>query len=372
MDLVSITQKLIQCQSVTPNEGGALDYTESLLKELGFKCQRLKFGEVDNLYAKLGDKEPNLCFAGHVDVVPEGNRESWTSDPYEGKLKDGFLIGRGAVDMKGAITAFIVAVKEFQAFNLPYGSISLLLTCDEEGPAINGTQKVLEELEKNGEKISFCLVGEPISDHVLGDTIKIGRKGSINTVLKVKGVQGHVAYPERSSNPIDRLIETLYYLKKNLLEAPSEYFAPSNLEFTSIDVGNPSTNVIPEEVVGRFNIRFSDQQTSETLIAMIQATCEEFAGDYELDFEVCGEAEFLNPDDVVEKLRISILEMTNVEPVLSTAGGTSDARFIRNYCPVVEFGLVGRTMHQVNEHVSLDELMMLSEIYRAFLIKFFK
>jgi succinyl-diaminopimelate desuccinylase len=317
------------------------------------------------LFAKLGSRKPHFCFAGHTDVVPPGGR--WTTDPFQGVIKEGFLYGRGAVDMKGAIGAFVAAVARTLAKDPLSCSVSLLITADEEGVAINGTQKVLTWLKERGEKIDFCLVGEPICQERLGDTLKIGRRGSLNTLLTVKGVQGHVAYPERSSNPLPRLIDVLYHLKNDPQEPKSSYFDPSHLEVTSIDVGNDVTNVIPACAIARFNIRFSDQQTGASLQEWIRKICQQYAGDHEISFQLSGEADCMFPNDATVLIGEVIQKMTGLIPDLNTRGGTSDARFIRHDAPVVEFGLVGRTMHQVDECVSLKDLESLTEIYQEIL-----
>jgi len=364
-DPLKLLQDLIQCPSVTPLEGGALTYLETILRELGFQCQRLVFEDVDNLFAKRGTTEPHFCFAGHTDVVPPGNQDSWISPPFQAVIKDGYLYGRGAVDMKGAIAAFVAAIA--RSSSLPF-SVSLLITGDEEGIALNGTQKVLKWIESTGEKIDFCLVGEPSCQHQLGDTIKIGRRGSLNTTLTINGIQGHVAYPERASNPVSRLVDTLFHLKQGLTEEKSQYFDPSNLEITTVDVGNPTTNLIPEKASAKFNIRFNDQHSGTSLQKWIVSVCKQYAGEHDLIFQLSGEAEFLTPNRETDLIARIVHEVTGCNPDLNTHGGTSDARFIRNYAPVVEFGLVGQTMHQVNECVALQDLETLTEIYQRILL----
>jgi succinyl-diaminopimelate desuccinylase len=305
---------------------------------------------VDNLFAKLGTTKPHFCFAGHTDVVPPGDLNAWMHDPFQGVLCNGLLYGRGAVDMKGAIAAFVAAVARILLKHpLPF-SVSLLITGDEEGVAINGTRRVLEWLEEQGDTIDFCLVGEPTCQEKLGDTIKIGRRGSLNTHLTVKGIQGHVAYPERARNPVSHMIDILYHLKKGPPEGKSQYFSRTNLEITSIDVGNQTTNLIPEQASARFNIRFNDQHTGAALERWITQICKR----YDSEFQILAQ---------------TIAEITGVQPKLNTIGGTSDARFIRHYAPVVEFGLVGRTMHQVNECVEIRDLERLTEIYQQILLR---
>jgi len=376
IDPVQLTQALVGCPSITPHEGGALELLETTLTGLGFVCHRLSFQEegtqkVENLFAKFGSGHPHFCFAGHTDVVPAGDSTSWRHDPFQGTIEGDHLYGRGTVDMKGAIAAFVAAVSRVIT-NGFQGSISLLITGDEEGIAINGTRKVLEWLESQGEKIDFCLVGEPSSQKTLGDTIKIGRRGSLNTRLTLFGTQGHVAFPHLSDNPMGRMLEVLSLLNKGPEEKPSQYFAPSNLEITSIDVGNKATNVIPEKVTAMFNIRFHDQHTCQSLSQWIRSICDKTAGRYDVNFEFSGEAEFLEPNDVTQDLVTAIQEVTGQRADCNTHGATSDARFIRHYAPVLEFGLVGRTMHQVNECVAVKDLENLTQIYGNFLTRYFK
>jgi succinyl-diaminopimelate desuccinylase len=368
-DPVVLARDLIHCPSITPHEGGALTYLEACLTELGFICTRLPFStpdtqEVDNLFAyRPGStpKAPHLCFAGHTDVVAPGDLKSWTVDPFQGTIVDGTsLYGRGAVDMKGAIAAFVAAIARTPSKSC---ALSLLITGDEEGVAINGTRKVLEWVKQQNLIPDFCLVGEPTCTHHLGDTLKIGRRGSLNTVLTVQGIQGHVAFPERSRNPLPYLIKILDDLIQGPPEGKSTYFDPSNLEITSVDVGNTTTNLIPEKATARFNIRFNDQHTGDSLISWIKERAAHHTPHFSTTFEISGEAEFVEPNATIQALARMIQETTTVEPQLTTAGATSDARFIRHYCPVVEFGLVGMTMHQVNEHVRLQDLEHLTQIY---------
>lgn len=374
-----LAQQLIRYASITPDDPGILSYLEKMLTDLGFTCHLLEFSEpgyalVRNLYARYGTESPHFCFAGHTDVVAPGPLEAWRHPPFEGTIQDGHLVGRGAVDMKGAIAAFIVATKQFleeHKGQIP-GSLSLLITGDEEGIAINGTRKVLDWLRQRQEPIDFCLVGEPSSQQALGDTIKIGRRGSLNTVLTVTGVQGHVAFPDRARNPIHALIDILAELKRNPPEPPSPHFAPSHLEITSIDVGNTTVNVIPHAATARFNIRFSDQQTGTRLQDWIRQTAQIPGYESTFAFQLSGEADVCPPVPMLEKMMATISDHTGRTPILSTDGGTSDARFIRHDCPAVfEFGLVGQTMHQIDERVSLKDLDQLTEIYGGILTNFF-
>jgi succinyldiaminopimelate desuccinylase (EC 3.5.1.18) len=371
-DPVILTQHLIACPSITPLEGGALDLLQTWLEALSFHCYRLPFQEpgtakVDNLFAirpAVQPQAPHFCFAGHTDVVPPGDLVSWQSDPFLSQIQDSFLIGRGAVDMKGAIAAFVAAIAELTTQEDHLCTLSLLITGDEEGVAVNGTRKVLPWLQEQGYVPDFCLVGEPSSQAALGDTIKIGRRGSLNTVLTVQGVQGHVAFPQRAQNPIPILLHILTELNQGPLEQPSQFFEPSNLEITSIDVGNQTTNLIPETATARFNIRFNDRHTGQSLAAWIQTVAAKYTSSFKTEFEFSGEAEFLKPNALTDLMSQAITEVTGQQPQLTTAGATSDARFIRYYCPVVEFGLVGQTMHQANECVAVQDLRDLKTIYQ--------
>lgn len=378
VDPVELTQTLIRCQSVTPVEAGALDALEAVLQPLGFICHRLPFGEagpqqVDNLYARLGSEAPNLCFAGHVDVVSPGLREAWSVDPFAGSIAHGRLFGRGTADMKAAIASFIAAVAAFldeRGRNLN-GSISLLLTCDEEGPAVNGTVKVLQWLAARGEQLDACVVGEPTNPRILGEMVKIGRRGSMNGWLTVQGVQGHAAYPERADNPIPRLLRMLQALTEQPLDTGSAHFQPSTLTITSIDVGNRVTNIIPAEAQAQFNIRFNDLHTASSLREWLTARCDSIPGRYTLRTECSGEAFVTEPDRLTELTVAAIRRVTGRKPELSTSGGTSDARFIKDYCAVVEFGMPGETAHKVDENVALDDILALTAIYRAMLHAYF-
>ncbi|SOD92084.1 succinyl-diaminopimelate desuccinylase [Caenispirillum bisanense] len=370
-DPLPLARALIRRASVTPRDAGALDVLQAALESLGFRCTRLPFGEgearVDNLYARLGDEGPNFCFAGHTDVVPVG--EGWTVDPFGAEVIDGRLFGRGAADMKGAIAAFVAAVARLLAERDPRGSISLLITGDEEGDAVNGTVKVLEWLAEQGETLDHCLVGEPTNPARLGDMMKIGRRGSLNARLTVYGAQGHVAYPHLADNPIPRLMRMLGALIERPLDAGTEHFQPSNLEIVTIDVGNTASNVIPGAAHARFNIRFNDLHSGERLTSWIRERLEVAAdgGLFDLDVRVSGDA-FLTPPGPLSALVSDACEaVLGHRPELSTSGGTSDARFIKNACPVVEFGLVGRTMHKTDEHVELADLAALADIYHRVL-----
>ena len=377
IDAVKLTQDLIRCPSVTPDDGGALDVLQSTLESLGFKCTRLVFKEagtadIDNLYARLGTSAPNFCFAGHTDVVPAGNVADWTAQPFAGDIIDGQLFGRGAVDMKGAIACFVSAVSHFLKEDNFEGSVSFLITGDEEGPAINGTVKMLDWLKKSGEKLDYCLVGEPTNVEKLGDMAKIGRRGSLNSHLRVKGTQGHVAYPHLADNPIPRLIKCLDALSSEELDKGTDHFQPSNLEIVTVDVGNAASNVIPAAAEARFNIRFNDQQSVEGLKDWITATCDDHAGDYDLDMKSSGDAFLTAPGVLSDLITRAVKVVTGHDTDLSTSGGTSDARFIKDHCPVSEFGLVNKTMHKIDERTDVSDLETLAKIYLEMLKLFFK
>jgi len=371
-------QQLIRCRSVTPEEAGALRYLESQLSAAGFRCRRLPFSapgtpDVDNLYARLGTGSPHLCFAGHIDVVPPGDEAAWRHPPFAADIENGVLYGRGAVDMKGALAAKLSAVLDFLGEMGPAfgGSISFLITADEEGPAINGTRKAVEWLAASGERPDACVLGECTSENAAGDTIKIGRRGSLNSVLRLQGLQGHVAYPEKARNPLPLLIAVLSLLKKEPLDAGSEHFQPSNLEITSIDTGNPATNVIPGAATARFNIRFNDLHSGLSLKAWIEAQARAaLAGsgiDFTLECEFAAESFLSSASGFVERLSDAVEAGTGRRPELSTGGGTSDARFIKNLCPVAELGLLNATAHKANECVAVSDLEKLSAIYGHFL-----
>jgi len=376
IDAVTLAQDMIRCNSVTPADGGTLDVLQTALESLGFKCHRLTFGEdgtddVQNLYARWGTQQPNLCFAGHTDVVPVGDKAAWTADPFGGQIEDGKLFGRGASDMKSAVAAFVAACSRRLAESEPEGSLSLLITGDEEGPAINGTKKVLEWMKANGETIDACIVGEPTNPNRLGEMIKIGRRGSLTAEIVVQGTQGHVAYPHLADNPVGRLIKMLGALLAEPLDAGTDHFQQSNLEVTTIDVGNPATNVIPSEARARINIRFNNLQSSDGLTQWLTKTLDSIGGTYALDIHVTGEAFLTPPGSLSDLVAQSVKARLGVEPELSTTGGTSDARFIKDYAPVAEFGLIGSTMHKVDEHVAVADIVALSDIYEDIIDRYF-
>ena len=380
IDPAHLTAALIRRPSVTPADEGALDVLSAALESLGFTCTRLPFSEegtpdVDNLYARLGTEAPHFCFAGHTDVVPPGPAEDWRSDPFEAAEDGGYIIGRGAVDMKGAIAAFAAAVSRFIDEGEFKGSISFLITGDEEGPAINGTKKMLTWLEEQGEVIDHCLVGEPTNVAELGDMMKIGRRASLTAWVEVEGVQGHVAYPDRAKNPVPCLIEILRRLASRELDQGTEHFQPSNLEITDVHTGNEARNVIPGKATGRINIRFNSEQRADDLRAWIAEISREVGGVYACDVKVsfagAGDAFYFEPSAFTEMVAGSIEEVTGRRPEYSTGGGTSDARFIKDVCPVAEFGLVGQTMHKVDERVAIADLTALTEIYQRVLARYF-
>lgn len=377
IDPVALTQDLIRCPSVTPVDAGALGVLEGVLTGMGFTCTRLRFEEpgtdpVENLYARLGSASPNFCFAGHTDVVPTGDRAGWTVDPFGAEIIDGKLFGRGTSDMKGAIACFVSATKSFLDRNgMPNGSISLLITGDEEGPSINGTRKVLDWMREQGEVIDACLVGEPTNPKALGDMMKIGRRGSVTATLTAYGAQGHVAYPHLADNPLPRLTEALTLLAGSPLDEGTAHFQPSTLALTTIDVGNPASNVIPAKGTAKFNIRFNDLHTPASLEAHIRDVLEEVGGAWDLKMQTSGVAFLTPPGPLVATVAGAVTAVTGKEPELSTSGGTSDARFIKDHCPVVEFGLVGATMHKVDEHVAVADLIQLAAIYDRVLVDFF-
>ena len=370
IDALALAQALIRRPSVTPKDAGALDILETVLKELGFVTHRLPFGDVDNLYARLGTEAPHFCFAGHTDVVPVG--EGWSADPFAAEVKDGMLYGRGAADMKSAIAAFVAAVAKV---GKPKGSVSLLITGDEEGVAVNGTVKLLEWLTARGEKINHCVVGEPTSVGQAGDTLKIGRRGSINFKLMVKGVQGHVGYPQKAKNPIPALAELVTQFAIHKLDKGTEHFDPSTLAFTSVDVGNDATNVIPGEARAAFNIRFNDKHTPDSLTNWVKDRAAQIAQQSGCEITVTSQTSgvsFLTaPGKFTQLISDTVAGITGQAPFFSTSGGTSDARFIKDVCPVVELGLAGTTMHKADECVPVAEIAALTEIYAALLTAYF-
>jgi len=376
IDPVELTQALIRRPSVTPADAGAMDVVEQAAASLGFACRRMPFGGIENLYARHGLQGPNLCFAGHTDVVPVGEAAAWSVDPFAARIEGGMLIGRGAADMKSAIAAFIAAAEGALAAGEVRGSLSLLITGDEEGRAIHGTKAVVAALQEEGERIDHCLVGEPSSSAQLGDMVKIGRRGSINAEITVEGVQGHVAYPQRAANPIPVLIRLLAALQSRRLDEGYPEFQPSNLEVTTLDVGNPATNVIPRLAKARLNIRFNPAHTGRQLAAWIEAEAgkagEGFAGKITVESEVSGEAFLTEPGTFVDLVARTVENVAGRRPELSTTGGTSDARFIRQMCPVVELGLVGATMHAVDERTPVAEIRQLTDVYRTLIRRYFE
>ena len=378
MDALALTQALIRCPSVTPADAGALGVLEGALKPLGFACYRLRFEQkgtppIDNLYARIGTGSPHFCFAGHSDVVPPG--EGWAHDPFGAVISDGVLFGRGAADMKSAGGAFAAAAARHLEKGALTGSISLLITGDEEGPAVNGTAKMLAWLKERGEKIDHCVVGEPTSVGRAGDTLKIGRRGSINFHMIVKGVQGHVGYPHKANNPIPALARLTTALADEELDRGNDHFDASTLAFTTVDVGNPAANVIPAEARAAFNIRFNDKHTPESLIAWVRKHADKIAADssctISFHHSVSGVSFLTKPGKFTELVSNSVARVTGQTPVFSTSGGTSDARFIKDHCPVVELGLAGATMHKTDECVAVSEIETLTDIYAELLADYF-
>ncbi len=383
-DVVELTRALVRCESVTPKEAGALQILERTLEPLGFRCERMDFtqagtDDVANLYARIGTEGRHFCFAGHSDVVPAGDLSSWTIGPFAAELSGGYLFGRGAADMKGAIAAFTDATARFLSrrgrdFG---GSISLLITGDEEGPAVNGTVKMLKRLAERGETIDVCVVGEPTSSKRFGDMMKIGRRGSMTVDLTVRGVQGHVAYPERLDNAVHRLSAIIEALVREPIDKGSTHFQPTSLQFTTVDVGNKATNIAPGVVRARFNTRFNDLWTSKTLLAHLQERIERASaaiggnGTIEYEVSVSGESFYTPPGSLSDLVAGAIRDVAGVEAELSTTGGTSDARFIRSYCPVLEFGLVGESMHKVDEKSAIADLKTLARVYETVLDRYF-
>ena len=372
-DPVALSQALVRCPTVTPDVGSALDLLETVLAPLGFTCRRVRFEgggsyPVENLMATIGAGGRHLAFAGHVDVVPPGAREGWAHDPFSGLIEGGRLYGRGAADMKSGVGAFAAAAARLAAEGWPaQGRVSLLITGDEEKDAVNGTAKLLAWALEQGERFDACLVGEPTSVERLGDTAKIGRRGSVSCSLTVRGRQGHTAYPHRADNAAHRLVSVLDHLIATPLDEGSEWFQPSNLQVTSIDIGNPAGNVIPGEATARFNIRFNDLHSRDSLEAWLRAQIAPLAPDHELTVVGNAEAFVTEPGEFSEALADSFEAETGLRPQLSTTGGTSDARFFPSHCPVAEFGLVGTTMHQSDEHVAVSDIEGLTRIYLRFL-----
>src|SRR5579871_855976 len=381
-DALSLTRDLVRCPSVTPADAGALGVLQSTLSAAGFAVQRVTFSEpgtpdIDNLYARIGTGAPHITFAGHTDVVPPGNEKAWSLAPFAGEVKDGFLYGRGAVDMKGGIACSVAAVLDYLAANggKPKGSISFLITGDEEDVAVNGTIKLLEWVAKRGDKFDHCVLGEPSNVEVLGDCIKIGRRGSLSGTLFVDGLQGHVAYPHRAANPVPDISRLIVAISDEPLDHGSAQFQPSNLEFTSVDVGNPTSNVIPGQAHARFNIRFNDHHTQDSLRELVEARLAKASGNRikaHIVWEPSNANVFVTKPGAFTDLAVAAIEdITGRKPELSTSGGTSDARFISQYCPVIEFGLVGQTMHQIDERASVADIEKLTRIYRGILDRYF-
>jgi succinyl-diaminopimelate desuccinylase len=375
IDAVELTRELIRRPSVTPADAGAMDVVEQVLAGLGFTCRRMRFGEIENLYARIGTARPNLCFAGHTDVVPVGDAAAWSREAFAADIVDGVLIGRGAVDMKSAIAAFAAAAASAIADGAVTGSLSFLITGDEEGVALDGTKRVVETLMAEGEVIDHCIVGEPTSAESFGDMVKIGRRGSINVGIRVEGIQGHVAYPHRAANPVPVLIRLLAALQARVLDEGYADFQPSNLEVTTVDVGNPTTNLIPAVATARLNIRFNPAHRGADLAAWIQAeadrAAEGFPGTITLTPAISGEAFLTEQGPFTELVAGAVEAVSGQRPDLSTTGGTSDARFIRALCPVVELGLVGRTMHAVDERAPVEEIRRLQSVYETLVRRYF-
>ena len=378
---LKLAKELIKFQSITPLDAGVMKFLEKKLKELGFKTKILQFKEkgfqpVKNLYARLGTRGPNFCYAGHLDVVPPGNIKDWTINPFRPSVKKGYLIGRGANDMKSSIAAFVSAVSTFLLKNKKFnGSISLLITGDEEGDAVNGTKKVVEYLKNKKEKINFCLVGEPTNPNKLGEMIKIGRRGSLTGKLTIFGIQGHVAYPDRANNPSSIIVKVLKKFKEIKFDKGTKNFQPTNLEVTKINVDNTADNVIPATAEATFNIRFNNKHSSKSLIKKINKILIQInkknKSKFKIDYKVSGEAFLTKPNRTTFMIQNIVKKVTNMKPKLSTTGGTSDLRFIKKISPGLEFGLVGKTMHKVDEAVSLKDLRNLTKIYSKILEAYF-
>ena len=375
IDAVELTRELIRKPSVTPADAGAMDVVERTLAGLGFACRRMRFGEIENLYARYGTARPNLCFAGHTDVVPVGDATAWSQDAFSAEVVDGVLIGRGAVDMKSAIAAFAAAAAQAVAAGQVKGSLAFLITGDEEGVALDGTKRVVEALAAEGEAIDHCVVGEPTSSETFGDMVKVGRRGSINADIEVVGVQGHVAYPHRAANPVPVLIRLLSALQARVLDEGYPEFQPSNLEVTKVDVPNTATNVIPGVARARLNIRFNPNHTGGELAAWIEAEAAKAADGSPCQVtvtpQISGEAFLTEPGPFTDLVAAAVQEVAGRAPELSTTGGTSDARFIRALCPVVELGLVGKTMHAVDERAPVAEIRMLQAVYERLIERYF-
>ena len=375
-DAISLAQTLIRCPSVTPQSGQSLDILEALLTSIGFQCHRLPMEGVDNLYARLGTTAPNFCFAGHVDVVPTGEKNTWSVDPFEGVIKEGKLFGRGACDMKGSIAAFIVATKKFLDTCIAEnptkeGSISFIFTSDEEGPAIHGTRHVINWLEERQEKINSCLIGEPTSEDTIGDIVKIGRRGSLNCHLTLRGKAGHVAYPHLANNPIPKMMRLLEKLSRTSIDQGMDGFVPSQLTITSVDVGNKTTNVIPASISANLNIRFNPLHSGESLIDFIHQCIDEIETEVEVEYVVSGEPFVCKSPRLQSCVSDAVHTVTGMRPQLLTSGGTSDGRFLKDICPVIELGLSNKTAHQADEHILTSDLESLTLIYEEVLKNYF-
>ena len=369
---VDLAQRLIRCPSVTPAEGGAIDLLEAELSAIGFACTRLPFGEgndrIDNLFARYGSAAPHVCFAGHTDVVPVGDAAAWTRDPFGGDIVGGVLFGRGAADMKGGVAAFVAAAAAVIEGGIG-GSVSLLITGDEEGDAVNGTVRMVEWAMANDQIPDMCVVGEPTNPDALGDMIKNGRRGSLSGHLVVTGRQGHVAYPHLADNPLTRLVAMLAPVNGTELDGGTPHFLPSAANVTTIDVGNPATNVIPARAEAKFNIRFNTEHSADSLRGWLEEHFTRVGGDWHAQWKANADPFITDPGPLTDMLAAAVIEITGRTPALSTTGGTSDARFITRMCPVAEFGLVGKTMHQVDEHVDVADIEELCAIYQSFLVR---
>jgi len=378
IDPVSLTADLIRCPSVTPEEGGAIDLLQQLLEKNDFTCTRIVRGQVSNLFAKWGTGRNGRVFGfnGHTDVVPVGDLSSWTVDPFGAEIKDGYLFGRGATDMKSGVAAFVASAIDFVNYNPPDGSIVISVTGDEEGDAIDGTVAILDWMKQNGEKMDHCLVGEPTSPSKMGEMMKIGRRGSMNAKITATGIQGHSAYPDRANNPIVAMVKLLDKLASHQLDTGTEHFDPSTLAITSVDTGNKASNVIPAVTKATVNIRFNDNHSGSSLVSWLNDEIKKVSVDYgikfETDFKISGESFITPPGELSNLISKAVKKELGVTPKLSTTGGTSDARFIKDICPVTEFGLVGKTMHAVDERVEIKQINQLKEIYTQILEAYFE
>ena len=378
IDPVSLTADLIRCPSVTPEEGGAIELLERLLEMNGFSCTRITRGKVSNLFAKWGSGKNGRVFGfnGHTDVVPVGDLSSWSVDPFGAEVKEGFLYGRGATDMKSGVAAFVAAAIDFVNNNPPDGSVIITITGDEEGDAEDGTAAILDWMKQNGEKIDHCLVGEPTSPSKMGEMMKIGRRGSMTAKVIATGVQGHSAYPDRAKNPILAMVKLLDILASHQLDTGTEHFDPSTLAITSVDTGNKASNVIPASTTATINIRFNDSHSGSSLISWLEEEIDKVSAEYGIqfktDFKITGESFITPPGELSELISEAVKKELGVQPKLSTTGGTSDARFIKNICPVTEFGLVGKTMHAIDERVEINQINQLKEIYTRILEAYFE